>query len=443
MSRQEPKSAIHKQHAGDSGSLVPIHRLQWDDVRTVARGLNVDEQLLARRAKGLTTAFPGPHFPFELGAEVIAFDSGFAAPELLPDLTTFAMQALTTDRRESLQYAPGQGQPDLRAWLAAYMAQDGCKLVTENLMIVNGAKHGLDLLCRLMLDEGDAIVVTAPTYFTAIPIFRSFGIEFVEVGQDAGGLNVAELEDTLARRKAEKRPPPKFIYNVADFHNPSGVTMSVERRKALIELAARERCAVIEDSPYRRVRFDDEAVPSLKALDEHGVVIHVGTFSKLIAPGLRIGWIAADRHTIARLIQLKSDGGTSPLMQRITYEFCRSTMFEAHLARVRATYRAKRDRMVAALQRELPELTLIVPGGGYYVWLTLPRGMDGDVFAERAAAVGVNLIAGSRFYALANAGNSAPRAAINHVRLSYSFATLEEIDEGIRRLGGIYPSLAV
>jgi 2-aminoadipate transaminase len=407
-----------------------------------SRGHKVDEQRLARRARELTTAFPGPHFPSELADTVIAFDSGFAAPELLPDLTAFATHALTTCRRETLQYSPGQGQPELREWLSGYMTEDGCDVRADNLIIVNGAKHGLDLLSRLLLDEGDAIVVTAPTYFSAIPIFRSFGIEFVEVTQDDEGLNVVELEALLAMRKAELLAPPKFIYNVADFHNPSGLTMSEARRAALIALARREKIVVIEDSPYRRVRFEDRAVPLLKALDEDDLVMHVGTFSKLIAPGLRIGWVAADRHTIARLIQLKSDGGTSALLQRIVYEFCRSPTFTTHQARVRETYRTRRDRMVAALRRGLPDARLIVPEGGYYVWLTLPNGIDGDLFAKRAAAVGVNLIPGSKFFADQNARPNGQRARLNHVRLSYSFATPDQIDEGVRRLSQMYPSVA-
>lgn len=389
---------------------------------------------LSRRAAALSAAFPAPHFPNELAAGVIAFDSGFASPQLLPNLTRFATEALNRYREESLQYAAPQGHPELRAWLARYMNEDGCSLGAQNVLIVNGAKHGLDLICRLLIDEGDAIVVTAPTYFSAIPIFRSFGVEFIEIGHDEHGLRVDELERVLAQRSGRRQAWPKFIYNVADFHNPTGVAMARSRREELVGLAARNGIAIVEDNPYRHVRFEGEALPTLKALDRAGEVLHVGTFSKLIAPGLRIGWIAARADWIARLQQLKSDGGSNPLIQRIVLDFCRSEDFAAHVERVQFSYRRQRDAMVAALRVHLPDLHLDVPQGGYYVWATLPQGVDGDELARRAAQVGVNIIAGSRFYAV----GARQSAACNHIRLSYSFASPDEIDRGIRRLADIY-----
>ena len=168
------------------------------------------------------------------------------------------------------------------------MNEDGCPLTAQNVLIVNGAKHGLELICRLLLDEGDAIAVSAPTYFSAIPIFRSFGPEFIEIGHDEHGLRVDELERMLEQREAQRQPRPKFVYTVADFHNPTGVAMARTRREALVAFADRHSIAVVEDNPYRRVRFDGQSAPTLKALDRAGDVLHVGTFSKLIAPGLRM-----------------------------------------------------------------------------------------------------------------------------------------------------------
>ncbi len=389
---------------------------------------------LARRAAGLSTAFPAPHFPSELDPDVIAFDSGFASPELLPDLTRFAVDALMRHRGEVLQYSAPQGSPELRDWLARYMSEDGCNVGLQNILVVNGAKHGLDLICRLLLDEGDNVVVTAPTYFTAIPIFRSFGVDFIEVSQDQHGLKVDELERVLAERDAHREVPPKLIYNVADFHNPTGVAMARTRREALVDFAGRHGIPIVEDNPYRRVRFDGEPVPTLKALDRSGDVIHVGTFSKLIAPGLRLGWVAASQELIARLMQLKSDGGSNPLIQHMVLGFCRSRLFATHVERVREGYRARRDRMIAALQRELPDIRFDAPEGGYYLWLTLPPDIDGDALAKRAAEVGVNVIPGSKFYA----GGRKGAARCSHIRLSYSFASLEQIDLGLRRLADVY-----
>lgn len=389
---------------------------------------------LARRAAELSAAFPAPHFPTELDPGVIALDSGFASPQVLPDLSRFASDALTMHREESLQYSAPQGHPELRAWLASYMNDDGCRLNAQNVLIVNGAKHGLDLICRLLIDEGDAIAVTAPTYFSAIPIFRSFGAEFIEIGCDEHGIKVDELERVLEQREALRQSWPKFIYNVADFHNPTGVAMARTRREALVACAHRHGIAIVEDNPYRRVRFEGEALPTLKALDCAGEVLHVGTFSKLIAPGLRIGWIAARADWIARLMQLKSDGGSNPLIQRIVLDFCRSSDFARHVERVQSVYREHRDRMIAALRSRLPELRMDVPQGGYYLWIALPPGVDGNELARRAAQVGVNAIAGSRFYA----SGGKELAPCNHIRLSYSFASPDEIDRGIQRLADVY-----
>lgn len=399
----------------------------------------MEQSRLARRAARLSATLPAPHFPSEFGSDVILFDSGFASPQVLPDLSRLAVEALTRHREETLQYAPGHGHPELRRWIAGYMNDDGCRVAPEEVLIVNGAKNGLDLICRLFLDEGDAIVVTAPMYFTAIPIFASYGVEFIEVGQDEHGLKVAELEEALARRAREGKAPPKLVYNVTDFHNPSGLTMPLERRQALVELAQRHGIHLVEDNPYRRVRFEGESVPTLKALDRQGLVLHVGTFSKLIAPGLRIGWIAARKDLIARLIQLKADGGTNPVMQRIVLEFCRSEAFQEHTRKVQTIYREHRDRMLEALRRELPEVKVIAPAGGYYVWLTFPPEVDGTELAQRAAQAGVHVIPGSRFFAGTNkaAGHDPGR---NHMRLSYSYATPAQIDEGVRRLGQVYRS---
>ncbi len=391
----------------------------------------MNPSILARRALALSAGPAGRHFPFEFDPEVVLFDSGFASPAVLPDLTHFAQEALSRHRDEVLQYAPSQGHPELRQWLAEYMNEDGCNLSAAQVLVVNGAKNGLDLICRLLLEEGDTIVVTAPMYFTAIPIFRGHGAQFMEIGQDGEGLRVDVLEEALRRREQAGRPAPKFIYTVPDFHNPTGVTLSRARRVALVELAARRGIAVVEDNPYRRVRFEGEALPTLKSLDRGGWVLHVGTFSKLIAPGLRIGWVAADADVVSRLRQMKADGGTNPFVQRLVLEFCRSPDFAAHVRRVQTVYREHRDCMLAALRQELPQASVDVPAGGYYLWLEFDPRVDGDALARDAAAAGVNLIAGSRFFA---GMGDVPR---NHLRLSFSYASPAQIEAGVARLGRI------
>ena len=385
----------------------------------------------ARRATQLSSVMPT-----SAPADSIAFDSGHAFPGLLPDLTSEAGNALSEFRAETLQYAPRPGLPELRAWIADHMRADGASLNASNVLVTNGAKHALELVCRLMIDEGDAVVVTLPTYFSAIPIIRSFGATFVEVPQDANGMDVDALATVLDRAAAAGRAP-KFIYNVPDFHNPTGVTMPFERRRALVELARRYGVLLVEDSPYRKVRFEGDSVPSLKSLDAEGsAVIQLGTFSKLLAPGLRVGWAAGAPDLLARMAQLKTDAGSCPLTQRVILEFCRAGRLDAHTTRVQETYRAHRDRMVRAFERQLPEVAFQTPNGGYYLWLSLPPGVDGDALARRAADAGVIVIAGSRFFA-----NGGGDQRGRFIRVAFSHAGLDEIDEGVRRLAAAYHSL--
>jgi 2-aminoadipate transaminase len=393
----------------------------------MAVGTTTEHVALARRAARLATTRPAPD-----PADVISLGSGHGFPGAFPDLTEMAQKALTTFRPETLQYGLALGMPEMRSWIAAYMKENGLDVSADNVLVVNGAKHGLDLICRLLLDEGDAVVVTAPTYFTCIPIFKTFGVDFIEVSQDAEGLVVSELSETLERRKRAGQSIPKLIYDVPDYHNPSGVTMSSERREALVELADAYGIYIVEDSPYRRVRFDGEQEPMVKMFDRGDTVFVLGTFSKLVAPGLRIGWVVTSKEMVARLSYLKSDAGSCPLTQRIIVEFCKARLLPAHTKLVQDTYRKHRDAMVDALRRELPEVSFTVPRGGYYLWLTLPPGIDSDKLAERALHEKVGIISGTRFFAgLGPKGTGAPK---NHIRVCYSHATLEEINESIQRL---------
>lgn len=386
-------------------------------------------QSLAQRASRLPGALPASP-----PSTMISFESGHAFPELLPDLHDVAESALAGYREETLQYGPKAGLAELRDWLASYAAEEGMTISPAHVLMTNGAKQAIELICKLLLDEGDSIVVTAPTYFTAIPIFRSFGVRFLEVGQDREGLDVDELAAIIRQERRIGRRPPKFIYNVPEYHNPTGVTMTLARRSALVDLALRERIFIVEDSPYRQIRFEGELTPPLKSLDPAGIVLHVGTFSKLLAPGLRVGWVAASPELISRMVHLKADGGSSPLAQRMVLEFCRAGRLPSHTARVRDAYRIHRDRMVDALRAQLPEVTFQIPSGGYYLWLTLPDDMDGDALTAHAAQTGVTVLGPARCYAC-------PGHATNNVRLAFTHAGLDEINEGVGRLAAAFRSM--
>jgi 2-aminoadipate transaminase len=218
--------------------------------------------------------------------------------------------------------------------------------------------------------------------------------------------------------------------------------MSHKRRLALVELAQAHGIFIVEDSPYRSIRLEGDDEPPLAAIGERGAVLHLGTFSKLMAPGLRVGWLAGPREIVARAMQLKSDGGTSPLVQRIILEWCKAGKLEAHAAAARRVFRVHRDCMLAAIRRDIPEASVKVPKGAYYLWVNFPEYVDGDALARRAAAAGVLVTPGSKCYA---GGRRWPRNTgppKHQIRLAYSYMAPEQIDEGIRRLARILPSMA-
>jgi 2-aminoadipate transaminase len=364
---------------------------------------------------------------------MIMFASGDAYPESLPDVAEFAQRAATHYRTETLQYAPRQGLPELREWIAKHLASDGVSVDAEGIVVVHGAKQGIDLACKLFLDPGDAIVVTRPTYQSALGVFRGWEAEFVEVSLDADGMVVDELAATLAARERRGLPAPKFVYDVPEFHNPTGVTLGRARRAALVELAERHRMLIVEDDPYRRIRFAGDPVPPIQAFDRRGTVIGLGTFAKLVAPGLRVGWVAATREIVTRLAALKADGGSCPLTQRILLEYCRAGRMEPDARDRVRTYRAHRDVMARAVRAHLPEVTFTLPDGGYYLWLRFPDGTDTDRLAARAEAEGVAILPASHFHA-----TPGPR---EFARLAYSYASPSEIEEGVRRLARAYAAV--
>jgi 2-aminoadipate transaminase len=375
----------------------------------------------ARRTHGV-----GPSMPRPEHGGLISFEDGYAYPGGLPDLGDIAATAARAFRPETLQYAPRVGLPELREWIASYLRAEGTQVTGESVLIVNGAKQGIDLACKLFLDPGDAVVVTRPNYHSALNIFRGWDVELVEVGLDDEGLDVAELETRLHARAKGGQRTPKLLYVVPEFHNPTGVTTSRRRREAILHLAERYGILIVEDDPYRRIRFEGAAVPPLQVLDPTRV-IGLGTFSKLLAPGLRIGWVAAAPDVVRRMAALKADGGSCPLTQRMILEYCRAGRFEPHVRQMTETYARHRDAMTTALRAEVPEAIFATPSGGYYLWLRLPEVVDSDRLLDDAKRLGVDFLPGSRFYA-----TPGPK---NVLRLAYSYASPDDITEGVRRLG--------
>lgn len=366
------------------------------------------------------------------GGDPIELGGGFDFPDALPDIVSEAMAAAEL-KRETLQYGPLYGLNDLRDAIAEYLRQDRIATTRENILVVNGAKHGLDLTCRVFLEPEDPVIVGAPTYLMAAKILKHAEARFVSIPQDEEGLNTEVLRERLQARQDAGEPMPKLMYDMPDFHNPTGIPMSAVRRQRLVDLAKQYDFVIIEDDPYRRVRFEGEAVPPIKAFDKCGRVIGLGTVSKILAPGLRIGWVNADPAIIRRMAAHKSDGGSCPMLQRIVVQLLRNGKMDQHVAALTSLLRVHRNAMIDAVREHLPHTSVRVPDGGYFLWVWLPPGIDADELVRRAVKEGVSIISGRLCFAEEPPGS--------FLRLAYSFSTPADIAEGIKRLGRAYATM--
>jgi DNA-binding transcriptional MocR family regulator len=353
--------------------------------------------------------------------DVISFAAGVPAPEHYPleELTELFHKVLMQEGRRLLERCAVEGRPRLREWIAEELAGG---ISPNEILIVTGSQQGLYLLAQALLEPGDSIVVEAPTYMGALSGFRAVGARLIGVPIDEMGMDLDMLERVLARTQ------PKFIYTLPTFQNPSGTTLNLERRRRMLELAYRHHVPIVEDDPYSLLRYEGESLPSLKALDAHGYVIHLSTFSKVLFPGLRVGWLAAPKRAIERLAPLKRvmDLFTNAPAQAVLYELGRRGLLERHLERVREEYRKRRDAMAQALERYCPKLRFGLPEGGYYIWSRLPRGVWGRALLREAAREGVTFLPGEFFFA--------DGQGQEWVRLTFVSQPPEVIEEGIRRL---------
>jgi len=362
---------------------------------------------------------------------VISFAGGLPDPATFPVQELKAITARVLDREAhlALQYGPTEGDARLRDELVKWMAKDGIRVTRDQIVVTLGSQQGLDLVGRVFLDPGDPVIVELPSYMAALQVFRSYRAQMVGVPQDSDGIRIDILEATLARLAREGRRP-KLIYVVPDFQNPSGVTLAGDRRVRLLELARNYRALVVEDNPYRELRFEGAAPPPLAALDEEGRVIYLSTFSKTLCPGLRIAWMAASDEFIRQCVTAKQgiDLCCPALTQAIAAEFCAEGHLHGRIPGIVDLYRRKRDAMVAALSREMPAgVTWTRPQGGLFLWVTLPEGMDTEQLLRAAVEEeGVAYVVGTGFHADGGGRNA--------MRLNFSFPSEANIDEGITRL---------
>ena len=362
----------------------------------------------------------------------ISLASGAAYPPLLPDVVREAVEAVGPLREEAMQYGPLMGLDDLREEICRFAAGDGITARPENVLVTYGAKSALDLACRVFVEPGDRVIVTRPSYMTAIHIMRTHNVQFVDVGQDREGLSTDELEEQLERFEANAEPMPKLLFDVPDFHNPTGITMSLARRRKVLDLARRYNFVICEDDPYRRIRFDGEPVPPIKSLDTTGHVISLGTVSKTLAPGLRVGWAIGDAGVVRRMAMQKADGGSNTFAQRIVVQLMRSNKISLHVDELTEKMRNHRDAMVAALTEYMPEARCRAPDGGYFLWVRLREGDNAERVVELGIRGGVEATPGRLSFPSDDPGNC--------LRLAYSFVSEDQIRRGIEQLGKAYRS---
>ena len=401
--------------------------------RTTARDLERYAGLFARRTQGMKSSAMRDMMAITARPEIISLAGG------LPDTTTFPsedvaalMARVAADASaRALQYAPTEGMDELKACIVEVMAAEDMDVAPDELLVTSGGQQVIDLVCKTLVDPGDVIVAEGPTYPGAVPTFSAYEADVVQIEMDADGMRIELLEDTLERLARDGRTP-KFIYTVPTFHNPAGVTMSLERRRRLVRLAAEQELLVLEDNPYGLLRYTGYRLPQLYALDRGDYVIYLGTFSKILSPGLRLGWTAAPRPVLDKLNLGKqgADLCSSTFGQHFVVEYFAQRNWRDLLGRLRELYRRRRDTMLDALAEHLPhETDWTRPEGGMFIWATLPDYIDTSDLLARALREHVAFVPGRAAYLDGRGGSS--------MRLNFAGVSEDDLREGIRRIGKV------
>ncbi len=369
--------------------------------------------------------------------EFISFAGGLPAPEVFPvEKVTEAVDTLMKEMpTQALQYSTTEGYRPLREHLARKMSEPGIVIGKDDILITSGSQQALDLIGKLFIDPGDRVIVEAPTYLGALQAWNAYEADYVCVRSDEQGMVVEELAEAL-------RSNPKLIYLVPNFHNPSGATLTLERRKLLVKMADEAGVPIVEDDPYGQLRFEGDALPSLLTLDVQnrrdagatngymGNVIYLSTFSKILAPGLRVAWAVAPVPVMRKMVHAKqgSDLQTSTFNQMLAYEVAREGYLDSHIEIIRNIYRERRDVMLAAMEQHMPPgARWNKPEGGMFLWCTLPDGVSSSVLLQHCLKNKVAFVPGDSFFPCEGGENT--------MRLNFSNAKPEMIREGIARLG--------
>ena len=365
--------------------------------------------------------------------DIISFAGGLPAPELFPieEMEQVCSRVLKEEGRASLQYSATDGYLPLREKIAKRSEKLGFKTDAKNILITAGSQQGLDFSAKIFINKGDVIICESPSYLGALSAFRAYMPKFVEIPMDEDGMIMEELEKALA-----KYPNTKFIYTIPDFQNPTGRTMSIERRKRLMELASEYNMPVVEDNPYGELRYKGEIMPSLKKFDPNNLVILLGTFSKILAPGMRIGWVNAAPEILQKynVVKQGADLQCSTMAQREINMFMEMFDIEEHIEKIKKVYGSRKNLMIDTMKKEFPQNTAFTnPDGGLFAWATFPEGIDAAELLKKTLEEKVAFVPGEPFYP--NGGNA------NHCRLNYSCMNEDKIVEGITRLGKVLKSL--
>ncbi len=380
------------------------------------------------RVAGLAPSAIREILKFTADPEVISFAAGNPAPEAFPTETIakISEDILREEPINALQYSVTEGYPELREFLQKDLTQKGLFRSGDMVIITAGAQQAIETTAKILCNEGDVIICEDPAFIGSLNAFRSYGVRLRGVPTDEDGMLPDELERAL-----KDNPSAKFIYTIPNFQNPTGRTTSLERRKQMLGLAKKYGVYILEDNPYGALRFSGEDVPCIKELDTDGVVIYAGTFSKTIAPGLRVGYMLADSELVKKAVVglQTSTVHTNIWAQMVVYRFLVTTDFEGHLKKIRAITSGKFRRMLNGLKETMPDFVRFTePDGGLFIWATLPDKYDMNAFCTEAVKRKVAVVPGNAFLADEN--------GLSHsFRLNYSTPTDEQIDKGVRILG--------
>lgn len=381
----------------------------------------------------MTNVLQAPTLQISLRPGIIELGWGHPPLDLLPvtAVQRAGNAALARYGAEALTYGYMRGPGSLLAWLQNYIGQqEGRTPAMDELLITSGNSHALDQILTLCTQPGDTVLVEAPTYHLAVRILREHPLNLVAVALDAEGLSIDHLAQTLHMLHSQG-VRPRLLYTIPTFHNPTGRSLALPRRHALVELAAAADLLIVEDDVYRELAYDEAAPPSLWSLAKNGGVLRLGSFSKSLAPGLRLGWLTGDRRLVTRIAQgglLDSGGGVNHYVALLVAELCASGAFEQQAAALRSAYRIRRDALLQGLAEHMPPgCAWEHTGGGFFTWVTLPAAMDSAKLLSHAEAAGVAFLPGSTFFL--------DRRTSNSLRLAFSLYPAQQLRQGAERLG--------